>query len=105
MCVGVTQVIKSTDPYKTAVASATNSPEVQSKLGTPIAPGWIPMGSVNSQGVGENATETADITVPLKGPKASGSVHYAAKKNAGKGEVSDFTVSVEGSGEKINLAR
>lgn len=101
--VGVLQVIKSTEPYKTALAAASGSPEVQEALGTPVAPGFMPVGSVNSNTEGGTTVETADLTIPLKGPKASGSVHYAAKKAGGEWEVSDFTVTVEGSGQKIHL--
>ena len=101
---GVVKVIKSTEPYQTALTAATNSPEVQEELGTPIEPGFMPQGSVNSNSDGGVTIETADLTIPLKGPKASGSVHYAAKKAAGDWEVSDFTVTVEGSGKKIHLS-
>jgi hypothetical protein len=101
---GVVNVIKSTEPYKTAVTAATNSPEVQEELGTPIEPGFMPLGSVNTNSAGGVTTESADLTIPLKGPKASGSLHYAAKKSVGEWEVSDFTVTVEGSGKKIHVA-
>lgn len=102
---GVTKVIKSTEPYKTAVSVATNSPEVQAKLGTPIKPGWMIQGSVNSNISNGVNTETANLTIPLKGPKASASLHYAASRNGTKWEVSEFTVTVDGSGETISLAQ
>ena len=98
---GIVKVIKSTEPYQTAVSVASNSPEVQDKLGTPITPGFMPQGNVNSH----NSTETANLTIPLKGPKGSGNVHYAATKEDGKWNVSDFTVTIDGSEEKINLAK
>ena len=101
---GVTKVIKSTGPYKTAVATATNSPEVQAKLGTPITTGMMIQGSVNTNTSNGVTTEMANLTIPLKGPKASGSLHYAATKNGATWEVSDFTVTVDGTGEKISLA-
>ncbi|MDR3403407.1 MAG: cytochrome c oxidase assembly factor Coa1 family protein [Chthoniobacter sp.] len=100
---GVMKVIKSTEPYKTAVAGATNSPEVQAELGTPIEPGFLPQGNVNSDTSGGTTTETANLTIPLKGSKASGSLHYAAKKTGADWEVSDFTVTVEGGGKKIHV--
>ena len=102
---GVVKVLKSSEPYKTALAGATNSAEVQEALGTPITDGFMPTGSVNSNSSDGTTTETADLTISLKGPKASGSVHYAAKKTAADWEVSDFTVTVAGSDKKINLAQ
>jgi hypothetical protein len=102
---GVTRVIKSTEPYTTAVSAATSSPAAQAKLGTPIQPGFLPQGSVNSNTSNGVTTETADLTIPLKGPKASGHVHYAARKDGAKWEVSDFTVTVDGTGEQIKLGQ
>jgi len=100
---GVMKVIKSTEPYQTALTAATNSPEVQAELGTPIKTGFFLQGSVNSNIQNGITTETANLTIPLKGPKASGSLHYAAQKTDAKWTVSDFTVTVEGSEKKIHL--
>ena len=102
---GVTRVIKSTEPYTTAVSAAMNSPAVQARLGTPIQPGFLPQGNVNSHTSNGVTTETADLTIPLKGPKASGHVHYAASREGAKWEVRDFTVTVDGTGEQIKLGQ
>lgn len=102
---GVMKVIKSTEPYQTALAGATNSPEVQAELGTPIQPGFMVQGAVNSNISGGTTTETADLTIPLKGPKAAGRVHYAATKSDGKWDVRDFTVTVDGTNKTIPLAQ
>src|SRR5262245_51618992 len=64
---GVVKVIKSTEPYKTALAGATNSAEVQEELGTPIEAGFMPQGSVNTNTSDGSTVETADLTIPLKG--------------------------------------
>ncbi|HEY3897393.1 MAG TPA: cytochrome c oxidase assembly factor Coa1 family protein [Chthoniobacter sp.] len=100
----LTKVIKSTDPYKIAVDGATHSPEVQAELGTPIAPGFFIQGTVNSNISNGTTNETANLTIPLKGPKASGVVHYAGTRNDGKWEVSDFSVIVTGSNKRISLS-
>lgn len=102
---GVTKIIKSTEPYQTAVSTAANSPEVQEELGTPITPGFFIQGSVNSNSSNGTTTERADLTIPLTGPKASGHVHYAATKTDGKWNVRDFTVTVDGSGKQIHLGQ
>ena len=96
-------VIKSTGPYQTAVNTAKNSPEVQAELGTPIEPGFMPTGNVNTNTSNGTGSGTADLSVPLKGPKGSGKVHYAATKNGDAWEVSDFTVTIDGSGRTIDL--
>ena len=100
---GVVNMIKSTEVYRMALATATSSPEIQEALGTPIEPGFMPQGSVNSHTSDGTTIETADLTIPLKGPKASASLHYAGRKAGGQWEASDFTVTVEGSGKKIRV--
>jgi hypothetical protein len=99
---GAMKIIKSTEPYKTAVAAAINCR--RSKARHPHRTGFMPQGNVNSNTSNGETRETADLTIPLKGPKASGSVHYAATKNGSTWEVSDFTVTIDGTGEKISLA-
>lgn len=99
----VVNVIKGTEPYQTALMTAASSPDVQAELGTPIKAGFIPQGHVNSNTSNGSTTETADLTIPLKGPKGSGHVHYAARKSGGDWNVSDFTVTIDGSGTRINL--
>ncbi|WP_274378603.1 cytochrome c oxidase assembly factor 1 family protein [Stigmatella aurantiaca] len=69
----VTSTIKSTDAYQQAVALVTANPEVQEALGTPIDFGW-PRGSVNTT----NGEGRASISVPLEGPKASGTMRVEA---------------------------
>jgi hypothetical protein len=99
----VVNVIKGTEPYQTALTAAANAPEVQAELGTPIEAGFMPQGHVNSNTSNGNTTETADLTIPLKGPKGSGRVHYSARKSGGDWEVSDWTVTIDGSGNRIDL--
>ncbi len=96
---GVMKLVKSSEAYQMALSAATNSPEVQAELGAPIQPGMMVQGNVNSNA----GTETADLSIPLKGPKASATVHFFGKKADGKWEISDFTVTVAGSGKTISL--
>jgi hypothetical protein len=100
---GAMSIIKGSESYQTAYAAAAKSPEVQAELGTPITAGFMPQGNVNSSGLGDSATTTADLTIPLKGPKGTGRLHYAASKSGGKWDVSDLTVTIDGNGKKIQL--
>ena len=100
---GVMGVIKGSESYRTAFSAAAKSPEVQAELGTPIEAGFMPQGNVSTNGLGDSATGNADLTIPLKGPKGTGSVHYAASKSGGNWDVSDFTVTIDGSGKRITL--
>ena len=96
--VGIMSVIKNTDAYKTAI-TATTSPEVQAELGTPITPGMFPMGSVNVN----NGQGTADLHIPISGPKGSGTINYRATSNGGPWMASEFNVNIKGSGKVIDL--
>ncbi|MDC0709912.1 cytochrome c oxidase assembly factor 1 family protein [Stigmatella sp. ncwal1] len=69
----VTSTIKSTDAYQQAVTLVSANPEVQEALGTPIDFGW-PRGSVNAT----NGEGRASVSVPVEGPKGSGTLRLEA---------------------------
>lgn len=70
-------LIKSTDVYKEALRRAQSNPEVQALLGTPIeAKLWV-SGNVNVK----NNTGEANISIPIKGPKGSATIHAVATRS------------------------
>src|SRR5437870_57824 len=86
-------IIKSSDVYKDALSRAKESPAVQAALGMPITDGFLINGGVNvAEGSG-----SADLSVPLSGPKGSGTLHVVAARSAGKWTFSTLTVEVQGS--------
>ncbi len=95
----ISKWMKSSESYQMAVTTATNSPEVQAELGTPIQPGMMVQGDINSSA----SAESANLSFLLKGPKASATVHFAGRKTDGKWDIRDFTVTVWGSGKTITL--
>jgi len=97
--VGAMASIKASDPYKEAVARAKQSPAVQEALGTPIQEGFLIQGNLNVH----NADGEADLTIPLSGPKGSGTVHVVGTKAAGKWTYTTMEVDVAGSGAHIDL--
>ncbi|MBP7950968.1 MAG: hypothetical protein KA004_15050 [Verrucomicrobiales bacterium] len=92
-------------PYKMAVEEAQRSPEVQEALGQPVEAkkfaGVLPFtGSININ----NDSGTADLQIPVAGPKGQGTVHSVAKKSIGQPwEFSVLEVTVDGTGKKIPL--
>ena len=72
-------VIKNTDVYADAFKKAEQSAEVQAALGTPIETGFMFQGNVSIT----NGAGTADITVPLSGPKGEGTMKVKASKSPG----------------------
>jgi hypothetical protein len=98
--------IKNAEPYKTVMTTVKESPAVQAELGTPIEAHWNASLNVSANANGGTSSSTADFTIPVSGPKGSGSVRYvAAKTSDGPWTPSTFTVTVDGSGKVINLGQ
>jgi hypothetical protein len=96
--------LRSSEVYADAVRQARASPEVQARLGSPIKVGLWVSGSINLKT--ENGTETgdADLTVPLSGPKGTGTGHAVAHKAGGKWTYSTLEVVIPGNpAERIDL--
>jgi hypothetical protein len=91
--------LKSSDAYKTALAKAQADPRVVSALGSPVKAGLFVTGKTNVSGSSGNA----DLTVPLSGPNGSGTLYFVAAKFAGDWTFSKMVVTVEKTGEKIDL--
>jgi len=90
--------MKQSDVYREALARAQDHPQVQATLGTPIEAGWWMAGQINIQ----NDTGSANITIPISGPKGKGTIHAVATKEGGRWAYSRLDVQVKG-GQTINL--
>jgi hypothetical protein len=97
--VGVMASIKASEPYKEGVARAQQSKAVQDALGTPIQVSFVVQGNIKV----ENDTGEADLTIPLSGPKASGILHVAGTKAAGKWTYTTMVVDVPAAGARVDL--
>jgi TonB family protein len=96
--------VKSSVPYTRAMTEAKTNPELVAELGTPIEAGWFVTGSISTSGSGSNA----DLSIPISGPKGSGTVHVVASKSpfaAGTGDwkITVLEAKVNGGSEVINL--
>ena len=96
---GVFGILKSTEVYKTSLAAAQNSAEVQEALGTPVEAGLFMSGSINTNG----GSGDADISIPISGPNGKGTVYAIATKSAGTWSYSTLEVQVEGASGRIAL--
>ncbi len=67
-------LIKQTFVYKDAVRRAESNPQVQAALGTPIGTGFWVTGSVHTA----NDSGTADVKIPIEGPKQKANIHCVA---------------------------
>jgi hypothetical protein len=75
----VLHFLSNSDPANAALSAARSSPEVQSALGTPIEKSWPVTGNLSTS----NDQGTADLTIPIKGPKNGGTIHAIATKSSG----------------------
>ncbi len=91
--------IKSTDVYEEALARARANPAVVEALGEPIEDGWWMSGHINTSG----PSGSADISIPLHGPKGKGTLYAVATKSAGRWEYQTLEVEVDGKAERIDL--
>ena len=100
----VTGVIKSSDVYQQALQRARSNPEVIRELGEPIEPGLFVSGSIQDSSVPGEAR--AALSIPISGPRGSGTIQAVATKNArGSWEFSLLSVAINGRDQSINLLR
>ncbi|MGA7613780.1 MAG: cytochrome c oxidase assembly factor 1 family protein [Thermoanaerobaculia bacterium] len=103
---------KSSDVYKMAMTQLRHNASAVEHLGEPIDPGWWVSGSMNVNG----ASGSADLEIPVHGPKDSGKLYLEAEKHAGQwtfkslrvqfdkgGSVDLMETSHQVSGEKLQL--
>jgi len=96
---GISKVLKSSEPYQTALARAKANENVVAALGTPIEEGF-PMGSVNTN----NDAGDADLSIPVTGPKGKGTIYVVGKRAGRTWTYSKMSITITGSGETIDLS-
>lgn len=84
------QSLRGSTVFTEAVDQARESPEVREVLGEPIEAGWQMQGSIQTS----NDRGTARFSVPLKGPKAEGTLFVEGTKSSGQWTYSKLQVQV-----------
>lgn len=92
-------MMRSSDVYITAMQRMRDNPQVIAALGTPIEPGWYLTGSMKTGGT----SGTADLQIPISGPKGEGDLYLAAEKTHGRWTYSTLIVTVDGRDAPIDL--
>ncbi len=91
--------MRTSDAYQIAMSSAREHPAVIDALGEPIEVGWFVSGNINVNG----ASGEANLSVPLNGPRGSGTLYIVADKVAGEWIFERMEVAFADSGERVNL--
>ena len=95
----VTDMFKDSVPYTVAMESMQQNIQVIEQLGEPIEPDGMFQGNINY----ENDNGTADLKIPIKGPKGEATLLVIAEKNDDVWTYQTMAVSFEDSDETIDL--
>ena len=95
----VTGAIRSSDAYQEGMNRARSNPEVVAALGEPIESGWLISGSINVNGPSGNV----DVSIPISGPKGSGTLYVVGTRNAGRWQYSTMAVEIPGRASRIDV--
>lgn len=96
---GLFGMLKASDAYKQALAQASVHPAVIRALGSPLTPGMFVAGSLQVSG----SSGTADLEIPLSGPKGKGTLYVVARKSTGQWRFSTLQIRIRETGEHIDL--
>lgn len=96
---GVMGMVKSSDAYRQALSKARDSPAAVAVLGEPIGEGFFTTGSLNVTG----PSGTAELAIPIFGPKGKGTIYVEARKSLGEWSFSKLVVETEADGKRIDL--
>ncbi len=96
----VSSFVKNTDVYTHALEKAQKNPNVVSQIGSPIESDGIAQGNISMN----NNEGEANLSIPVKGNKGSGSIRVVAYKNGKEWTYETLSFQSENeSTETINL--
>ena len=95
----VTKLMKRSDVYVQAVQIVTQNEQCIEALGEPIEAGWFFSGSIHVSG----PSGSAELAIPVSGPKGEGTIYVKAHKEAGKWDFKILEVEIEGQVERIKI--
>jgi Cytochrome oxidase complex assembly protein 1 len=95
----VTSALKATDAYKNAMAAAQNNSAVVEALGKPISVGWLISGRFDLAG----SSGSAEMSIPISGPKGSGTLFVVATKSAGVWTYKTLAAEIDKTKQRIEL--
>jgi hypothetical protein len=98
---GFSKITSDSDVTKHALNIINHDPEIQAKLGTDIKSDGMFRGNISVS----NDTGEADISVPIKGTKGSGTAIIVGKKEFNKWNYEKIAVQIDDTGEVIEIKR
>jgi len=98
---GVFGLLKKSQPYADSIAAVKANPAAVEALGEPIKPSFMVSGSINF----ENGDGTAEMRIPVSGPKAEGSIQVEGTKDGSGWTYPVWELRVDGMPEAIPLGK
>ena len=95
----VTGVLRDSVPAKMALTQASAHPLVQAKLGSPLTAGGYASGDIKVN----NADGSARISMPVSGPKGSGTLNLIATRAGGQWKLDVLSVKPDDGSVPINV--
>lgn len=95
----IMSLMRNSTPVEMGLKIAETNQALIGRIGQPIKAGWYMAGSIE---VNEN-TGSADMSMPLSGPKGSGRLYLEASKHAGLWTLDVLEFVAEGSHQPLNL--
>jgi hypothetical protein len=91
--------LRSSQVYREAIRRAKMNPVVMGTLGSPVREGFLVLGMIWASG----SSGTADLSIPLSGPKGKAEIRAVAAKTDGKWTFSSIDIAFKPSGKRIDL--
>lgn len=88
----VEKMIRSSGAYNMALKQAKTSSCITDKLGTPIVAKWMVSGNISES----NSGGSADLEIPVRGPRGEGELDVSAIKAAGIWTIASLTLIHDG---------
>lgn len=95
----INSMMKSSEPYQTAMQRAQAQPQVIAALGEPIKAGYFIQGNIGTQG----SRGSADLAIPLSGPRGEATLYVVGEQTAGQWHYELMVVRVDGQDRAIEL--
>lgn len=92
-------MFKSSDSYKEALTRAKSNPVVESVLGEPIKDGLFASGNISING----PSGSAELAIPVSGPKGAGTIFVEATKTAGLWSFSTLIFESNQTKQRVDL--
>jgi uncharacterized integral membrane protein len=92
-------LIKNSDAVKLAIATAESSPALIEQVGSLMKTGWFVTGNIEVT----PTTGSADLAIPVSGPKGSGTIYAEAHKHAGLWHLELLQYGKDNSNERLDL--